>query len=184
METVPPMSGLESKRLRLSPLAKPFANAMFRWLNNRDPDSLAGDYGPMPEVLFEEWFKEKSLPPFLLFVITTKPGNAPIGWCSLRLDPGYARSAELSVMLCEASAHGKGYGREALGLLLDHGFHDRDLARVQLTTRVDNAKALACFEALGFKREGILRESRFAGGRRHDQVIMGLLQREHRAEAS
>ncbi len=183
LESVPPMSGLEGQRVRLSPLAKPFANVLFRWLNTRDPDSLAGDFGPMTEVLFEEWFKEKSLPPFIMFVITLKSANTPIGWCSLNLDSGFGRTAEMSVVLCEATARGKGFGREALALLLDHAFHDRDLARIQLTTRADNARALACFEALGFQREGVLREARFGGGRRHDQVIMGLLQREHRAPA-
>ncbi len=184
LEPAPPMTGLDGERVRLAPLAKPFANAMFRWLNRRDPESLAGDYGPMAESMFEEWFKEKSLPPFTMFVIALKGSNAPIGWCSLNFDPGFARSAELSVVLCEPQAHGRGYGREALRLLLDHAFHDRDLARVQLTTRVDNTKALACFEALGFQREGLLREARYAAGRRHDVVIMGLLQREHPGPAA
>lgn len=48
--------------------------------------------------------------------------------------------------------------REACCCLLDYGFGDLGLERVQVVTRIANSRAAKGTEKLGFQREGILRD--------------------------
>jgi [ribosomal protein S5]-alanine N-acetyltransferase len=52
---------------------------------------------------------------------------------------------------------GKGYGREAMKLLLSYFFYDLKLERVTIDFFVDNKRAEMLYKSLGFKSEGILR---------------------------
>jgi RimJ/RimL family protein N-acetyltransferase len=60
-------------------------------------------------------------------------------------------SAELSLILGEPDVWGKGYGKEALHLLLDYGFADLDLKEMWLIVRSDNTAAVGLFRSAGFQ---------------------------------
>ncbi len=49
------------------------------------------------------------------------------------------------------SAWGRGYAREAVATLLDHGFASVGLERVIAQTRVDNARSRRLLEAAGLR---------------------------------
>lgn len=80
-----------------------------------------------------------------------------------------------------SSAHrNKGYGREAMLLLLRFAFNELNLNRVQLTVFSYNARAIRLYERLGFRREGIMREYILREGEVYDLYHYGLLAREWR----
>lgn len=60
-------------------------------------------------------------------------------------------SAELSIVIGQAEARGRGLGREAMELMLDYGFSEMGLERIWLVVRADNDAAVGLFESLGFE---------------------------------
>lgn len=75
---------------------------------------------------------------------------------------------------------GKGYGREAITLLLDWAFDDQNWRRIWLEALAVNPRALKAYTALGFTEEGHLRQHAFFRGEYVDVVLMGMLREEWR----
>jgi len=112
------------------------------------------------------------------FGIVLKENDRLIGTCDLRLGPAANRTADLGIGIAEAEFHGKGYGSEAIGLLLEYGFGTLNLNRIELKVFSNNPRGIRCYEKCGFKREGVLREARWSGGRWWDIFEYGILARE------
>ena len=72
----------------------------------------------------------------------------------------------------------RGYGTEALGLLLDFAFAILNLNNVLLEVHAFNTRAIRCYEKVGFKVVGRRRESRLVAGKHYDRIIMDILARE------
>jgi RimJ/RimL family protein N-acetyltransferase len=64
------------------------------------------------------------------------------------------REGELGIVIGERAEWNKGYGREAVTLLLRHLFTTTSLERINLFTFVDNMRAQRSFAASGFRRLG------------------------------
>ncbi len=73
---------------------------------------------------------------------------------------------------------GKGYGYEALHLLIDFGFKELNLHGLQLSVFEYNTPAIALYEKLGFVHEGSAREMLHRDGQRFDMRRYGLLRHE------
>ena len=89
------------------------------------------------------------------------------------VDPVQGR-AELRVLL-RASDQGHGYGGEAAAALAAHAFGDLGLRRIEAEAAPGNKDALASLEAVGFKREGYLRQRWLLGGEIQDSILLALL---------
>ena len=76
---------------------------------------------------------------------------------------------------------GQGYGREAIGLMLDWAFYIQNYQKIWLDTWATNQRAIRCYQALGFVEEGRQRRHLFVNGEYVDTVIMGLLREEWQA---
>lgn len=70
---------------------------------------------------------------------------------------------------------GRRYGQEALTVLLEYAFGALDLRRIEADVDPRNQASLRTLEAVGFRREGYLRQRWQIGGDTQDSVIMGLL---------
>jgi RimJ/RimL family protein N-acetyltransferase len=73
------------------------------------------------------------------------------------------------------SAWGQGYATEAVAAAVRFGFERLGLHRVEANVDPRNARSLAVLERLGFRREGVQRESWRHGDRYVDTVVLGLL---------
>jgi ribosomal-protein-alanine N-acetyltransferase len=76
------------------------------------------------------------------------------------------------------SETGKGYGTEALQIMVDYLFLTKDIMRVQATTDLRNRVSRRVLEKAGFKKEGTIRKSGFTRGRWTDECLYGLLREE------
>lgn len=90
------------------------------------------------------------------------------------------RHALVGLFLAHPRARGKGWGQEALALLLAHLFDDLGLHKARLHVRADHPTAIGTYRKLGFIEEGRLRHHAFYAGRFHDFLVMGLLEDEYR----
>jgi len=87
-------------------------------------------------------------------------------------------TSSLSIAIGEQVERGKGYGYEAMTLLLDFAFRELNLHRVFLTVFSYNAAAITMYEKLGFTHEGTHREHLQRDGQRFDMLLYGILQKE------
>jgi len=92
-------------------------------------------------------------PKDLVLGIEKKSTSRLIGTIALRDIDWTRRSAEATVFIGEKKQWGKGYGTEAMKLLLEIGFKELDLKRIQLRTDPSNLRAHHVFKKVGFKEE-------------------------------
>jgi aminoglycoside 6'-N-acetyltransferase len=93
------------------------------------------------------------------------------------LDDEY-RHAGMDIFLV-AAAQGRGAGTDAVRTLARHLVHDLGHHRLIIDPAADNARAIRCYEKVGFRPVGIMREyERGRDGTFHDSLLMDLLARE------
>jgi ribosomal-protein-alanine N-acetyltransferase len=78
--------------------------------------------------------------------------------------------------------HGQGYMREALTEVLNFGFTVMELHRVHAEIHRDNLASIRLVQGLGFRFEGVHRETAYWGGQWHDLGSYSLLAQEWREE--
>ncbi len=78
----------------------------------------------------------------------------------------------------ERELWGKGYGTDAMRVVLRYAFTELNLERVSLDVFAYNPRAIRSYEKLGFKYEGRVRNMLNRGGQRWDEIFMGILKTE------
>ncbi len=89
------------------------------------------------------------------------------------------RSAEFSIFIGEKKYHGHGIATKASKEIIKFGFKERNLNRIYLTVLEENKKAQGLYHKLGFKIEGVLRDSVYKNGAYHNLVQMSILKKEY-----
>lgn len=108
------------------------------------------------------------------FAIESKDKELYIGGCSIHDIDTKNRVAILGIFLGKKYT-GKGYGTDALRILVDFCFNEVNVNKIKVNVFSFNKIAIHCYEKIGFNKEGILREELFRKGRYHDVIPMGLL---------
>ena len=170
---------MNGSRVRLSPLLQKDSATLFRWINDRELVTLQAGFRPVHGLKHAAWMKDiVNRSDVAIFAIRLKRGDRLIGVCQLFSISPVHRSAELQIRIGEARARGRGYGTEAVRLLVDFAFRDLNLHRVWLQFFSFNTRALKAYTAAGFVREGVMRDAAFIDGRFVDVVVMGRLRRD------
>ncbi|MEZ4572168.1 MAG: GNAT family protein [Thermomicrobiales bacterium] len=107
-----------------------------------------------------------------------------IGQCGLHNFNETSRTAELGIGIGDKDYWGRGYGREAVNLLVEYAFRYRNFRRVWLWVHADNERAIRAYLACGFVEEGRLREHMYSNGRYVDAVYMGILRAERSGDGT
>jgi RimJ/RimL family protein N-acetyltransferase len=118
---------------------------------------------------------------YLCLGVVQRSDQTLVGECSLFYWLPQSRRAELGYALGHA-AWGHGYINEALQALLEHGFSQRDLNRVEADIDPRNLASAKTLERLGFQKEGTLRERWIVGGEVSDTGLYGLLASDWRSK--
>lgn len=87
------------------------------------------------------------------------------------------RRANFAIGILDPMWLGKGLGTEAAKLVLDFAFRTLHLHRIGLRVLAYNTRAIRSYEKCGFVVEGREREAGLVDGVWHDDVIMGILDR-------
>jgi RimJ/RimL family protein N-acetyltransferase len=101
-----------------------------------------------------------------------------VGGCALFSFDHTAQTCELGITIGDRDYWGRGYGREAVRLLVRYAFQYRHQHRVWLRVHARNTRAIKAYEAVGFVEEGRLRAHVWSDGAYDDLVLMGLLRDE------
>ncbi|WP_404406977.1 GNAT family N-acetyltransferase [Jeotgalibacillus malaysiensis] len=111
------------------------------------------------------------------YMIELKETGSPIGIISLIHIDYKNRNAECVIDLGEADQWGKGFGKEAMQLLLSYAFEELNLHKVYLRVFSFNERAVRLYEKLGFEKEGEQQDQLFRGGEWHSVILMGIFQK-------
>ncbi len=178
---------LKGKLVRLvadEPLSA--AETAARWGSNSEyMRMLSTEYVQMFSVKkLKEWFEkdaEKDPPPFNYFSIRTLDDDRLIGGISL--DGGGYPSGEtfVGIGIGDAANWGKGYGSDAMNVILRYAFQEMNLRRIALDTFEYNIRGIRSYEKVGFVHEGRMRGYLNRDGRRWDMLFMGILREEWEA---
>lgn len=173
---------LNGENVTLRALTREDMPALWRWSSDVEYVLLIGDDPPHPRTLqsWHEWYDDEIASSRRVGkqVFAIDHEDMLIGTCGLyNVDP-FNQACELGITIGERDCWNKGYGREAIGLLLDYAFRLRGLRRIWLGTLGNNERALRCYRACGFQEEGRLRAHLWSNGEYVDSIIMGLLKSE------
>lgn len=172
------MSGREA-RVVLAPLREEDSDLLFEWINDRDLVLLSSPFEPVERPDHDRWFRSvRERDDIEIFGIRLREEDRLIGSCQLNRIDRRNFTCELQIRIGEAEARGRGYGTEAVRLLLAHAFGRLGMARVGLHVFEGNAAAIRAYEKVGFKREGVLRGAALIDGNRIDVLVMSALREE------
>ncbi len=113
------------------------------------------------------------------WVIALKENDQYIGSIGLHGIDWINRRAELGIVIGYEEYLDKGYGTEAIKLLLDFSFRQINLHRVRLRVHEYNQRGIQCYKNCGFKEEGRMRDEIFYQGKFWDMIFMGILEDEY-----
>ena len=85
------------------------------------------------------------------------------------------RCAEVSVLSGNKKYLNKGYGKEALRLLINYGYQSLNLHNIFLRVYENNARAISCYKSVGFKQTGMIRQGAYYNQSYDNILIMDIL---------
>ena len=172
---------LKGHRVTLCPFDDPFWDVGLAWYN--DPEIIAltsDDPNPLSESEFRRIIGvDLEAEQSILFGVANESGD-PIGIALLRnIDPVH-RGCDLHLTIGRRDHWGRGYGSEAIDLMVAHAFGVLGLHKVVSTPFALNTRMIRCLERCGFEREGLLRDALRSGNHYIDVAIMGRIDPDER----
>jgi RimJ/RimL family protein N-acetyltransferase len=166
-------------RIRLRAINHDDLPQFVQWLN--DPEVIQGLMVMLPFSLDDEedWYAGTRKRPQeerpLVIEVLTESGWEMIGNCGLFGIDWRSRIAEFGIVIGAKQYWDKGYGSEALGLMVRHGFDTLNLNRIMLRVFANNPRAIRSYEKCGLVQEGCLRQGHYQNGKYIDVLIMSML---------
>jgi len=106
-----------------------------------------------------------------IFFIIEKKNETKIGHIS-----GWMRGRTMEIgYAVTPSERGKGYGTEAIQLMVDYLFLTKDIVRIQAPTGTRNIPSQKALEMVGFTKEGTMRKSWYVRGEYRDMYLYSIL---------
>ena len=166
---------------------EPASQALARWARDTEYNRLLDSY---PSRLWsakkiQSWIErdfETGYRDGYFFEIRTLEQDRLIGYTNLFGLSWNHGDTWLGIGIGERDAWGKGYGTDAVRVMLRYVFTELNLRRVTLGVFAYNPRAIRAYEKAGFKQEGRLRQYLLRDSQRHDILIMGALGEEWLSE--
>ena len=173
---------LKGNKVKLGPVKREFIDYYLKWMNDPELTQYLMMYRPLTREMEEDWFNSlKNREDFFIFAIllfNQDEIEKLLGNCSIDVD-WKNRVGTCGIIIGEKTYQGKGYGTEAMELLVNYGFNTLNLNRIQLETFSFNIRALKSYQKVGFKEEGIRRQAIYVNGEYHDAIMLGILKNEY-----
>jgi len=174
---------LRGERVWLTALERADAATMARWEYDTEYLRLldASPAQPRSEEMIVRWIDSasKSTTDFT-FGIRLTDNDSLIGWVQLDGVSWTHRTSYIGIGIGNRDFWGRGYGSEAMTLMLQFAFDEINLHRVFLSVFSYNERAIHVYQKLGFQHEGSYREHIERDGQRFDMLFYGLLAHEWR----
>ncbi|MCL2199700.1 MAG: GNAT family N-acetyltransferase [Defluviitaleaceae bacterium] len=167
------------ERLYLSPFNPDDIESYTKWAKWMNDKTVADTYGGYHNLVSLK--SAKTTVAELIdyrFDIVLLDGDTLIGHISIHNIDHLNRNAFIGIVIGEEEHRRKGYGHEAIRLVLKYGFNTLNLHNIMLSANADNNAAIACYKKIGFMESGRRREWVFKNGKYIDKIYMDILARE------
>lgn len=171
---------IPGERLDLTTITRDDLPTLTRWFADLEINAYLGRPGHfVNEEQEREWFEHQAKDQSLrTFGIMVKESRSFIGTISLMHINLLHQSAELGVCIGERSAWSKGYGTEAVRLVVEYGFGFLSLYNIYLWHSAFNERGHQAYIQAGFKEAGRLRGRVCLNGERYDSILMDITREE------
>ena len=170
------------ERIRLRAITRADLPLFVEWLNDSEVTHGLIHYLPFSLEDEESWFEGMRKTPQeehpLMIDICSEEGWEAIGDCGLFDIDWRIRQAEFGIVIGAKQHWNKGYGTEALKLMIQHGFNALNLNRIHLRVYETNPRAIRSYEKAGLTLEGRKRQAHFDNGKYIDVLLMSILRAE------
>ncbi|MFA6948037.1 MAG: GNAT family protein [Eubacteriales bacterium] len=169
---------ITGKRIYLSPIDADEVDNYIKWMNE---EAVAANFGQYNQVVASKadlkWIYE---PPTHMqrYAIVLIEGDVLIGSISLHNIDHLNRNAYIGIFIGDAENRNKGYGAEAIRLILSYGFKTMNLHNIALSVHADNYSAIACYKSVGFIEAGRFSDWVFKDGKYVDKIFMSVKENE------
>lgn len=170
---------LEGEKVYLSPISSEDVPTYCEWLNDLE---VAGNL-----IIFDQQLgiaREKAILEDVMkndakmFAVVDSATDKLIGNGSIFNINQRNQKAELGIFIGDKTYWNKGYGSDAVKLLLDFGFNILNLNNIMLEVFSFNKRAIAAYKKVGFKTIGSRREAVQYAGFKYDEIYMDILAEE------
>lgn len=169
---------LSGIKVRLVVLEEKHLDDIMKGWNNPEMRKFLGGFIPNTREAEREWIQasieQMKKKQSYVFVIERISDDAYIGNIALHDINWLSRTCILGVAIHDPINWGKGFGTEALNLIIDFGWNHLNLRRIELTVHDFNERAKHVYEKIGFKEFGVAHRKFFINGRYADTVYMEL----------
>ena len=167
---------LVGKKCYLSPISTEDADQYCIWLNDLEVSSNLLIFNQQlslerEKMILQDMIKNGAQS----YAIVDVENDKLIGNCSLFRINERNRKAEVGIFIGNKDYWSKGYGSEALSLLIDYGFNILNLNNIMLEVFGFNKRAIKSYKKVGFKEIGRRREAVIVAGKKHDEIYMDVL---------
>ena len=172
---------LSGDKVRLRAIELDDLDDIMTWINDPEVNRyLLVGLWPYSREAEREWVERRvksSDPTDKALVIETLDGTylGGIGLHNIDFPSGVA---ELGIVIGRKDYWGKGYGTDAMKVLLRHAFHNLRLRKVILAVFHSNVRAQRCYSKIGFREVGRLKAHRLRQGQYEDLIHMEVFKEE------
>lgn len=167
------------KNLYLRPYRKEDLELTFKWMNDEEILSLVGEVNPWSKKDLAGFYeKVKNEKDRVWFSIVLKKEDRVIGETGLLRVFWPWKTTDLTIEINEKDVWNRGYGTEAINLVLTWAFNTLGFHRISIGVVGFNERALHFYEKNGFRKEGALREGYLYKGKYYDFIMMSILEEE------
>jgi len=165
---------LIGKKCYLSPMNLDDLEKYTTWLNDQEVVQYL-NVKTLPISLSTEIKALESLCESHTYGIVDIEKEELIGNCGFTNWDQIDRTASVGIFLGNKNYWNKGYGQEALSLLIDYGFRLLNIQNIMLSVLEFNERGRHCYEKIGFKEIGRRRKSRYINLKYCDEIFMDIL---------
>ena len=170
---------IKGNKVYLSSIERASLETLRNWRNNEDLRSYFREYREISCDMQNMWYEKRVLnnDHQIDFEIRKLSDQKLIGHCSLNYINWINRTAEFGIYVGDENEKGKGFGSEALRLLIKYGFEEINLNKIWCEVYEHN-QAMGIYKHIGFVHEGTLRQNYYHKGKYLDSHILSILKDE------
>jgi len=165
---------LAGKKCYLSPVDVGDVEKFTEWLNDLEVTENLVIYPQIISLENEKGLLEK-LAQTHTYSIIDMTANELIGNCGFVDLDHINQAGEVGIFIGNKNYWNRGYGSEALSLLMDYGFKVLNLHNIGLRVFSFNERAIKAYTKIGFKITGKRREALLRGKKRYDYIYMDIV---------
>jgi len=162
---------LKGKKVNLCILERSDLPLLQSWMNDID---FVGEFEPFAQQSLDRMEKDFDGPgETQIFLIEDKEGSK-LGYIA-HFD---SKGCKAIGYMLQPSERRKGYGSEAVQMMVDYLFLNHNIVRIQAETHPDNAGSQRVLQKAGFVKEGLIRKSFFSRGVYRDTAMWSIVRDE------